>query len=121
MNLWKNPGYMGWSRPIESDRVLYSLSGPHGTDEALWASDIVEAITTIEQMHPSAQVIVLQPVVGGPNHMNCQFGGMKQPTPHHGRRRPGPDRNAPPKLSPDQSLGVWRAHGNAIDVLNSEL
>ena len=82
---WKDPGYMGWNQPIRSacaqssdapDRLLFSISGPHGDDETAWANDITAAIATIGQLVPSAQVIVLQPVVGGPNHMTCVSGGQ---------------------------------------------
>ena len=49
------------------DRILLSISGPHGENVGSWESDIEAGLATIRSKHPNASVFVLQPVVGGPN------------------------------------------------------
>ncbi len=83
VDLWKNPDYIGWGQNIvspclvnslEPDRVLLSVSGPHGTDVTQWVADIDSTIKTIRIKYPSVQQITLQPVVGGPAHQTCYMG-----------------------------------------------
>jgi hypothetical protein len=85
VNMWRNPDFEGWNNPIASpcstqsdapDRVLLSISGPYGDDESAWAEAIADTIANIRDKHPTATTILLQPVVGGPNHMDCFFGGQ---------------------------------------------
>jgi hypothetical protein len=80
---WKDPTYAGWNNTIVSacltnstapDRVLLSISGPHGTNVAQWVADINSTIGTIRIKYPSVQHIILQPVVGGPVHQTCYNG-----------------------------------------------
>ena len=80
---WQNPAYVGWSRPIESscaggepDRVLLSVGGPYGDDEDAWVAGIEAAVGTVLQRLPSAREVVLQTVVGGPDHATCRFEGV---------------------------------------------
>jgi hypothetical protein len=76
---WRDPGYAGWSRPLVSpcpgdtppDRVLLSISGPYGTNETAWAEAIAATVRVIHEKFPTARVIVLQPVVGGPDGKPC--------------------------------------------------
>jgi hypothetical protein len=56
------------------DRVLLSVSGPHGTNVTQWVADIDSTIKTIRIKYPSVQHIILQPVVGGPAHQTCYSG-----------------------------------------------
>jgi hypothetical protein len=55
------------------DRVLLSISGPFGDDEPAWADAIEATIEQIRNKIPSAQQIILQAVVGGPDHMSCPW------------------------------------------------
>ncbi|OGG17576.1 hypothetical protein A3D05_06170 [Candidatus Gottesmanbacteria bacterium RIFCSPHIGHO2_02_FULL_40_24] len=86
---WQFPGYTGWNNGIISscgnnsqmpDRVILSISGPYGSDESTWVLAVKNTISTISQKIPSAKVIILQSVVGGPGHQtcpchnNCQYG-----------------------------------------------
>lgn len=84
VDMWQDPSYVGWSRALISpcsarsdrpDRVLLSVSGPYGDDEVAWAAAIRATIATIRSKIPSASRIVLQPVVGGPNHQTCLLNG----------------------------------------------
>lgn len=83
---WQDPHYGGWSRTLHSpcasgaaapDRVLLSISGPYGADEARWAAAIEATVAVIRERYPSASQIVLQPVVGGPGHEDCFLDGEK--------------------------------------------
>jgi len=84
VDLWKDPNYQGWNNAIQSPclnnsnaprRVLLSVSGPHGSDNAAWVADIQATIATIRSKYPSVRSIFLQAVVGGPNHQICYNGG----------------------------------------------
>lgn len=84
VDLWQDPSYVGWNNALVSpcptnsatpDRVLLSISGPYGTDEAAWATAIDTTLETIKQRLPSARRIILQPVVGGLDHQTCYIGG----------------------------------------------
>ena len=81
---WKDPDYYAWSNAIISpcsinsnspDRVLLSVSGPHGTDITTWVNDIDSTISIIRSKYPSVTEIILQSVVGGPSHQTC-FNGI---------------------------------------------
>lgn len=84
VDLWKDPNYQGWNNVIESPclnnsnspiRVLLSVSGPHEEDVPAWVADIQATISTIRSKYPSVRSIILQAVVGGPNHQIC-FNGV---------------------------------------------
>lgn len=81
---WADPDYVGWSEPLESpcqegstapDRVVLTISGDFQSDPAVWASDIEAAVNTIRGKYPDLDQIVLQPVVGGPDHEACEADG----------------------------------------------
>ncbi len=80
---WIDPGFDGWSNPMASpckrrsaapDVVLFTVTGGERsvTD---WVSAIEQILTTIATRVPSAETIILQPVVGGPGHATCPWGG----------------------------------------------
>jgi hypothetical protein len=82
---WQDPNYSGWTNklispcPIVSNaptRVVLSVSGPYGSNEAAWADAIDATIDTIRQKLPTVQRIILQPVVGGPEHDSCYSDGQ---------------------------------------------
>lgn len=77
---WQDSEYPGWRQPIQfavpkdpdkPDRILLSVSGPYGDDEAAWANAISTTVDTIKSKYPSARQIILQPVVGGPHGKTC--------------------------------------------------
>ncbi|WP_138429585.1 hypothetical protein [Fodinibius saliphilus] len=77
---WANPEYDGWDQRIVSpcknnddspDRVLFSISGLYGKDIKGWSTAIEKAVNTIQHKLPTAEIIILQPVVGGPNGDTC--------------------------------------------------
>jgi len=88
---WMDPNYPGWGtacpqgRPalnapctagLSIDRVLLTISIPSGIPTvAEWVSDIRTEIDVIRTKYAALRQIILQPVVGGPNHTVCQFGG----------------------------------------------
>jgi hypothetical protein len=80
---WRDPNYAGWSRPLISpcpgdrppDRVLLSVSGPYGADEQAWAAAITATVQVIREKIPTARIIILQPVVGGPSGRPCPAPG----------------------------------------------
>jgi len=84
---WQNPNAEGWSKwrnrehpffdsactvnSATPDRIIFSISAGYGSDEDAWRRNIEAAITTIIGQIPSVKQLVLQPVVGGPNHETC--------------------------------------------------
>ncbi|MGH9340911.1 MAG: pectate lyase [Acidobacteriota bacterium] len=77
---WRQADYVGWEREIISpcssdserpDRVVLSVSGPYGQDEAAWAEAIEASVNIIIAKLPSVRQIVLEPVVGGPGGQPC--------------------------------------------------
>jgi hypothetical protein len=81
---WADPGYRGWEEPIASgctqgssapDRAVLTISGEFEDDPDMWAEDIAAAIATLRLKLPDVRLIVLQPVVGGPNDGPCEHGG----------------------------------------------
>jgi hypothetical protein len=84
VNLWADPGYEGWSEPLTSpcaegsaapDRVVLTVTGGWRDNVDRWVREIEGAIATIRAKVPSATTIVLQSVVGGPDHGDCYFEG----------------------------------------------
>jgi acetyl esterase/lipase len=83
---WQDPSYVGWTNRVTSpcrrdseapDRVLLSVSGPYGDDVQAWTTAIRETIKTVRDQLPSVRQIVLQAVVGGPDHEICRFEGRR--------------------------------------------
>jgi hypothetical protein len=82
---WADPDYRGWSNAVDSpcasraddpDRVLLTISMDEFQDDAsVWESQIEAAIATIRDKFDNLQQIVLQPVIGGPNHDLSLHGG----------------------------------------------
>ena len=84
VNRWQDPDYVGWSNVLVSpctqgsaapDRVLLTISGPFGADEQAWADAIQATLDQIAIKLPSAQEVLLQPVIGGPQEQDCFFQG----------------------------------------------
>ncbi len=82
---WTDPNYVGWRNPPVSpcargssnpDRIVLTISGDFQTDPDVWARHIREAIVTIRTMYSAVRQIVLQAVVGGPDHGLCHVGGQ---------------------------------------------
>jgi hypothetical protein len=59
------------------DRAILTVTGARGTDVDAWERDIRDAIDRIRIEIPTATVIVLQPVVGGPDGQTCLLGGTQ--------------------------------------------
>lgn len=82
---WANPDFRGWLEPIRSpcasgeddpDRIVLTISRQaFESDVEVWAQDIRAAVETTRGKYPNLEEIVLQPVVGGPNHQTCEFQG----------------------------------------------
>jgi hypothetical protein len=77
-----NPDWDGWAiSPVSAcstgpvDRVILTVTGSRGTDVSGWGLDIRDAIARVRIEVPTASVIVLQPVVGGPEGESCINGG----------------------------------------------
>ena len=93
---WQNPSAPGWTKwqnrefpffdsacttnSATPDRILLSVSGPYGSDELAWSTNIKAAINTIIQKIPSTRKVILQAVVGGPNHQTCPCTAQMQNT-----------------------------------------
>jgi len=84
VDLWADPNYAGWSEPLTSpcadgadapDRVVLTVTGGWGDNVDRWVQEIEGAVATIETKIPSATQILLQSVVGGPDHADCYFEG----------------------------------------------
>jgi hypothetical protein len=78
------PAWSGWdAAPVSPcdrgpvDRVVLTVTGARGTDVGAWERDIRAAIDRIRTEIPTAAVIVLQPVVGGPAGQECIQGGTR--------------------------------------------
>ncbi len=83
---WSDPDNRAWEAEILSpcadasdapDRIVFSISGPFGEDEDAWVAGIDGSLDLIRQRFPSAERIVLVPVVGGPSHRDCSFDGRR--------------------------------------------
>lgn len=81
---WRDPDNRAWGAQILSpcvdssddpDRIVLSVSGPYGEDEDGWVEATTAAVNLIRERFPSAEVIALMPVVGGPSHRTCEFNG----------------------------------------------
>ncbi len=86
IDLWTDPDFAGWSEPIFSpcannsdapDRVLLSISADFHDDPNWWAGNISIVIGHIRDRYPGVRQIMLQPVVGGPNHQTCSPNGVR--------------------------------------------
>jgi hypothetical protein len=83
---WRDPDFEGWNEAPTSpcasasaapDRVVLNVTGGFGDREAGWVNAITEAIAVVRAKIPSATTIVLQSVVGGPDHGDCYFDGTR--------------------------------------------
>ena len=79
-----NQAWSGWGTdPVSPcqrgpvDRVVLTVTGARGTDVSAWEGDIRAAIDRIRIEIPTVSVIVLQPVVGGPEGEACFLGGSQ--------------------------------------------
>lgn len=76
IELWADSAYVGWTQPIVSScvgpphRVLLTITGEI-RDAERWVTDIEAAAGVALTKFPSAQTVILQPVVGGPNGALC--------------------------------------------------
>src|SRR5689334_14873454 len=70
---WREPGFEGWVLPLlganapgfrAPERIILTISGPYGEDEAAWREAILASVANIRENYPSATQIVLQPIVG---------------------------------------------------------
>jgi hypothetical protein len=73
---WNNKSFPYFSSPCnenssDPDRILLSITGPYGSDENLWRTNLEATIKTIILQIPSVRQIILEPVVGGPDHQTC--------------------------------------------------
>ncbi len=86
VSTWANPDSSMWRRAMlyspcaersaDPDRVLLTISDDeYLSNPSAWAERIRQAISTIRLKYPSAQAIILQPVVGGPDGEHCDFQG----------------------------------------------
>lgn len=81
IQLWADPAYEGWSSMMYSpcttgspDRAVLTITG-QGRSVEQWMTDIAAAAATTRAKFPSILEVILQPVVGGPDHAVCEFGG----------------------------------------------
>lgn len=79
---WMDPQFSGWANPLTSpcksgpndpDIVLFTISGGN-RELGDWVDAIEEMLDTIAIKVPSAEHIILQPVVGGPGESLCPSG-----------------------------------------------
>ncbi len=91
IDLWADPDFDGWSRPIESaclassnapDRVVLTISANFQSDPDWWTGHIQTVVGHVRQRYPSVGPIMLQPVVGGPSHQVCTPDGERASTNH---------------------------------------
>jgi hypothetical protein len=97
VDVWADPQADAWSAPTHDeclgvgspvlctpcidgaagpDRVILTITlDGYESDAQVWAQKIRAAIATIRAQHPQLQQLVLQPVVGGPDHAICPAPG----------------------------------------------
>lgn len=76
---WRHADDPGWKKPLISecpgntppDRVVLTISGTYADDHQAWVQAIEDTIGVIREKIPTARVILLQPVVGGPEGKPC--------------------------------------------------
>jgi hypothetical protein len=98
VDLWSDPNADAWSAPVRAscsgaglvfmcspcasgsaapDRVLFTITlQAYESNVQVWVQKIRAAIATIRLRRPQVRQIVLQPVVGGPNHTVCPYPGQ---------------------------------------------
>lgn len=76
-----NQAWPAWSEPPVSpcvdgpvDRVILTVTGSRGDDVGGWLIDIHDALDRIRIEIPTAEIILLQPIVGGPDGDVCMSG-----------------------------------------------
>ena len=94
-HLWADPGYAGWRNAMQSpclraanspDRVVldithdaYLTPAATGATPVGYMERIIRSVVaTTRSRYPSARLIVLQPIVGGPNHATCPWPGAQE-------------------------------------------
>jgi hypothetical protein len=97
VDVWADPAADVWSAPVEEscfgtgspvlctpcaagsdtpDRVLFTITlQAYESNVAVWVEKIRAAIATIRAKRPHLRQIVLQPVIGGPDHALCPASG----------------------------------------------
>ncbi|MGQ0668561.1 MAG: hypothetical protein ACT4PO_02620 [Actinomycetota bacterium] len=81
---WADPSSRTWATATTyspcpfgpPDRVLLTITGTAGSRVSNWVVQINQAIATIRAKLPSVAAIILQPVIGGPDHGLCYVAGM---------------------------------------------
>jgi hypothetical protein len=86
---WSDAGYAGWGQPIKSacsqnstspDRIVLDITHDAYLDQQAstavsYMNGVIRGwINMARHKYPSVKQIVLQPVVGGPNHSVCKYG-----------------------------------------------
>lgn len=90
---WADPMFAGWDQtnapgtvfwspctvgnPAQPETIILNVSGDFGADEARWEETIRAALVTTALRRPTARTVYLQPVVGGPDHVECFVGGQR--------------------------------------------
>jgi hypothetical protein len=81
IQLWADPGYTGWlNQPFsgcttgEPDRLILTITG-EGRPVDEWVAEIGAAAATARSKFPTVELVLLQPVVGGPNNSVCENNG----------------------------------------------
>jgi hypothetical protein len=76
-----NPAWPAWQQaPISActagpvDRAILTVTGSRGDDVSGWQIDIRAAVDRIRIEIPTVEIILLQPVVGGPDGQVCSSG-----------------------------------------------
>ena len=81
VDTWSDPTFRGYEAPVVSrcftssstpDRVILVINGDKGSNVDAWESSARLAVATVIQKFPSAQSVVLQPEVGGPDNGLCR-------------------------------------------------
>jgi hypothetical protein len=83
---WADPAFAGWTAPKQSsctansqpNRVVLTITGGNGnvSDVSWWTTVIRQAIVTTRSKYPSVTRVLLQPVIGGPQHAICTYSGV---------------------------------------------
>src|SRR5688500_7284209 len=86
---WADPDFSGWnsgdvisacaSSSLDPDQIVLTISGEPRPVE-VWRDDILAAVDTARGRHPGLERVVLQPVVGGPDHALCAAPGEQEDT-----------------------------------------
>lgn len=93
INYWADPAFEGWSVAVDSpcesgssspDRVILTISSKRYEESAsTFVPWIRSAVRVVRDRYPDVERIVLQPVVGGPDHAPCIIGGIQVRSTHN--------------------------------------